>query len=214
MRKAIMVAALLWVAPAYAQAQQDSGDMVAEHWRQLGDSTLNRLMDEALLANQDVRAAQARVRGARAFRSGAALDLVPTVTASGGYTRFRSARSIASAGPGTFPDQDLWDGGFDAIWELDLFGRLRHAFKAQGRFVAAAREDLRDVQVILMAELARVYFELRGAQGQLAVARQNGENQRRTLEVTRQRLDAGGSGGAAEGRSSHRLRRAAVSGAA
>ena len=55
----------------------------------------------------------------------------------------------------------------------------------------AAREDLRDVQVSLTAELARAYFELRGAQEQLAVAERNAENQRRTLEVTRQRLDAG-----------------------
>jgi NodT family efflux transporter outer membrane factor (OMF) lipoprotein len=85
----------------------------------------------------------------------------------------------------------VWDAGFDAAWEVDLFGRLRHGVQAQNAFVAAAREDLRDVLVSLTAELARTYFELRGAQEQLAVAQRNAENQRRTFDLTRERLDAG-----------------------
>jgi NodT family efflux transporter outer membrane factor (OMF) lipoprotein len=68
---------------------------------------------------------------------------------------------------------------------------VRRNVQAQGAFVAANQEDLRDFKVSLTAELARAYFELRGAQEQLSVARQNAENQRRTLAVTRQRLDAG-----------------------
>lgn len=191
MRKAIMLAALLSGAAALSARAQDSGIVVVDYWRRLGDTTLTRLMDQALLANQEIRVADARIRGARAFRLSAGLDLAPTVTFAGGYSRHRPARSVASAGPGVFPDQDIWDGGVDASWELDLFGRLRNGFKAQGGFVAAAREDLRDVQVVLLADLAGAYFDLRGAQGQLEVARRNGENQRRTLEVTRQRLDAG-----------------------
>jgi len=191
MRKALMLGALLWAAPAYAAAQQNPAVVIADHWRRLGDTTLDRLMDQALRANQEIRLIEARVRGARAFRLAAGLDLAPTVTFAGGYSRQRLPRSVASAGPGTFPDQDIWDGGVDASWELDLFGRLRNGYKAQGGFVAAAQEDLRDVQTVLLADLARAYFDLRGAQEQLDVARRNGANQRRTLEVTRQRLDAG-----------------------
>jgi outer membrane protein, multidrug efflux system len=63
--------------------------------------------------------------------------------------------------------------------------------QGQGALVDAANADVRDAQVVLTAELARTYFELRGAQERLAVARRNGENQRRTLDVTQQRLDAG-----------------------
>jgi multidrug efflux system outer membrane protein len=163
----------------------------AEFWKELGDTTLNRLLDELARQNLDVRAAQARVRGARAARFGAALDLAPTITASGGYTRQRLSNATFPIGSGRFPDQDIWDAGFDASWELDLFGRLRRTLQAQGALVTATREDLRDVQVSLSAELARAYFDLRGSQEQLAVAQRNAENQHRTLQVTRQRLDAG-----------------------
>ena len=160
-------------------------------WRALGDSTLARLIDELLRANLDVQAAAARVRGARAARRESAFDLAPTVTASGAYTRQRLSAATFPIGFGSFPDQDIWDAGFDASWELDLFGRVRRGVQAQGALVGAASEDLRDVQVTLTSELARTYFELRGAQERLDVTRRNAENQRRTLQVTQQRLDAG-----------------------
>jgi outer membrane protein, multidrug efflux system len=163
----------------------------AEFWKELGDTTLNRLLDQLSRQNLDVRAAEARVRGARAARLNSALDLAPTVTASAGYTRQRISTATFPIGAGRFPDQDIWDAGFDASWELDLFGRLRRTLQAQNALVTATREDLRDVQVTLSAELARAYFDLRGGQEQLAVAQRNAENQRRTLEVTRDRLEAG-----------------------
>jgi NodT family efflux transporter outer membrane factor (OMF) lipoprotein len=162
------------------------------YWRTLGDTTLDRLIGEVIQANLDVRAAAARVRGARAARTEAALDFVPTVTVAGSYTRQRLSSATFPIGEGgAFPDQDIWDGGFDASWELDLFGRVRRSVQAQGALVGAASEDLRDVQVSLASEVARTYFELRGAQERLGVARRNADNQRRTLEVTQQRLDAG-----------------------
>ncbi|MEP7227070.1 MAG: efflux transporter outer membrane subunit [Gemmatimonadales bacterium] len=155
------------------------------------DTTLTRLLHEAVRANLDVRVAEARVRGARSARTEAAFDLAPTVTFGAGYTRQRLSSATFPIAAGAFPDQDIWDGGFDASWELDLFGRVRRNVQAQGAFVAVSREDLRNVQVSLTAELARSYFELRGAQEQLSVAQRNAENQSRTLLVTRQRLDAG-----------------------
>ncbi len=162
-------------------------------WRQLCDTTLDRLMEEALRANLDLRAAEARVREARAARTSAALDFVPTVTAGGGFVRQRLSPAVFPQGnvSGSLPDQSIWDAGFDASWELDVFGRIRHSVKAAGELTNAAREDVRGVQVSLLAELARSYFELRGGQEQLGVARRNAENQRRTLELTRQRLEAG-----------------------
>jgi outer membrane protein, multidrug efflux system len=165
--------------------------LVGEYWRELGDTTLVRLLNEALGDNLDVRVAEARIRGARAARLEATLDYVPTVTASAGYTRQRIAGASFPVGGGSFPDQDIWDAGFDAAWEVDLFGRIRRGVQARGALVGAAEEDLRNVRVSLAAELGRVYFELRGAQEQLAVAQRNGENQRRTLELTRERLEGG-----------------------
>ena len=160
-------------------------------WPELGDTTLTQLMNQLTRANLDVQAAEARVRGARAARTEVAFDLAPTVTVGGGYTRQRLASASFPIGAGAFPDQDIWDGGFDASWELDLFGRVRHNVQAQGAFLAATQEDLRNVRISLTAELARAYFDLRGAQEQLAVAARNAENQRRTLNLTRERQEAG-----------------------
>ena len=179
------------VPPAQPAAPAESPTGLTRFWRPLSDTTLNRLMNEVLRASPDVHAAEARLRGARAARLESAFDLAPTVTVSGGYTRQRLSSATFPIGVGSFPDQDIWDAGFDASWELDLFGRVRRGVQAQGALVGAAGEDVRDVQVALTAELARTYFELRGAQDQLAVARRNAENQRSTLELTQQRLDAG-----------------------
>ncbi len=159
-------------------------------WETLGDSALVRLIVQGLEANHDVRAAAARVRGARAERSLTAFDLTPTVTVAGGYTRQRLA-SASFPGFGSFPDQDIWDVGVNAFWEIDVFGRLRRNLQGQNALLGSAEEDLRDVQILLTAELASAYFDLRGAQGQLEVAVRNAENQRRSLQVTQQRLDAG-----------------------
>jgi NodT family efflux transporter outer membrane factor (OMF) lipoprotein len=175
-------------APAPAAPAQGSP---AAFWKTLGDSTLDRLVTQGLEANHDVLAAAARVRSARAERSLSAFDLAPTVTVAGGYTRQQlSGASFPGLGS-SFPDQDLWDVGLEASWEIDVFGRLRRNLQGQTALLGSANEDLRDVQVLLTAEVASAYLDLRGAQGQREVARRNAENQRRSLEVTQQRLDAG-----------------------
>jgi multidrug efflux system outer membrane protein len=160
-------------------------------WLELGDSTLVQLVNEALRGSPDVQVAESRLRAARASRRLAALDLAPTVTASAGVTRQRL--SIAQL-PGLSvqpPEQDLWDGGFDASWELDIFGRVSRTVRAQGALVASAEADMHDVQLSLAAEVARTYLELRGAQAELAVALRNAENQSRTVALTEERLAAG-----------------------
>src|SRR5438309_1276522 len=118
------------------------------------------------------------------------LELTPSTVVSGSYSRQRLS-SATFPGAGVFPDQTVWDAGVSATWDLDIFGRIRQGVQAQGALVSVAQEELRDVQVSLTAELAAAYFELRGAQEQLQVARQNAENQRRTFDLTRQRLEAG-----------------------
>lgn len=194
MRK-VVAAVLLSVALAASALAQEPTDTTVTgriFWESLGDTTLARLVGEALRANHDVRVASARVREARAERLEARLDLFPTVTVAGGYTRQKFAgATFPIGGGGSFPAQDIWDGGVDAFWELDVFGRVRGNVQGRGALAEASQEDLRDVRVLLTAELASAYFDLRGAQGQLGVAQRNAENQRRTLEVTQQRLDAG-----------------------
>ena len=89
------------------------------------------------------------------------------------------------------PQRDLFDVGFDAAWEIDLFGRVRHGVNAQGALADASESSLESVRVTLASEVARAYFELRGAQRQFAVATRTAELQRKTLALTQDRLDGG-----------------------
>ena len=88
-------------------------------------------------------------------------------------------------------DVEYYDAGFAALWELDLFGRVRRGAEAAAADADAAAADLRDAQVLVAAEVARSYLDLRGAQKRLRVARANLEFQRETLNLTRVRLDLG-----------------------
>src|SRR5207248_7797849 len=169
----------------------DGATASSDYWDQLGDTALSRLVGEVARGNLDVRSAQARASAARSDRVRSALDLTPATAVSAGYARQRLSSASFPGASGVFPDQSVWNAGVDAAWDLDVFGRIRHAVQAQGALVGVAQEELRDVQVTFTAELARAYFELRGAQEQLLVARQNAENQRRTFDLTRERLEAG-----------------------
>jgi len=164
---------------------------VAPFWRTLGDRVLADLIEEALRANTDVQIAESRLTGARAARRLAAFDLAPTVTASG--SSIRQQASIAQL-PGfgrQLPPEQLWDVGFDAAWEVDFFGRVARNVRARSALATSAEYGLRDVQVSVAAEVGRTYFELRGAQQQLAVAQKNADNQRHTVAITKDRLAAG-----------------------
>jgi multidrug efflux system outer membrane protein len=157
-------------------------------WTVFGDATLDRLVDEAMLANHDLRIALARLNESRALRGAVRLDLGPVVTAAGGYTEQRLAVDQAAGGP---RDLEGYDAGFDAFWELDFFGRNRRALEAANAELQAAEAGLRDAQVSVAAELSRSYFELRGNQQRLAVARRNVENQGETVQLTQARLEGG-----------------------
>src|SRR2546428_5132007 len=170
---------------------KDESAVLVDYWDQLGDTTLSRLVGQVLRGNLDVRSARARVSAARSDRVRSVLDLTPSATLAAGYSRQRLSSANFPGALGVFPDQNVWDAGANASCELDVFGVIRHTVQTRGALADVAQEDLRDVQVSLTAEVARAYFELRGAQEQLEVARRNAENQRRTFDLTQQRLDAG-----------------------
>ena len=184
--------ALITIAMGAARAQEPEVTSQLAFWKSLGDTTLNRLVSEAGKSNYDMAAARARLSGARAERTRTALDFAPTVTAAASYTRQRLASaSFPGNFTASFPDQNVWDAGLQLSWELDVFGRIRKSTQGQGALIGAAEENVADAQVLLSAELAGAYFDLRGAQDRLQVARRNAENQQHTLDVTLQRLEAG-----------------------
>jgi outer membrane protein, multidrug efflux system len=157
-------------------------------WSEFEDPVLDLLVDRALAANNTIRIARARLGESRAVFDERKLDRVPTVQVEASYQY--SKQQI----PG-FGDErrtvNTFRSGFDAFWEADLFGRVSHGIAAARADNQAAEADLRDIQVSVVAELARNYFELRGAQWQLAVAERSLTNQRETLRLTQLRRDAG-----------------------
>ncbi len=162
---------------------------VAAFWQNFHDATLEKLVADALAANYDLRIAQARVKEARALRRDAAFDLAPSLGASGGYTKTRTAN--VTTAPGAPRESELYDAGFDAFWELDFFGGVRRGVEASNAQLGAVEAARRDTLVSVTAEVTRTYFELRGLQQQLDVATRNVANQRSTRELAQARLDAG-----------------------
>ena len=169
----------------YSQEQS-----LGRFWEQFGDDTLNTLVNESLAANHDLRIALSRFYEARAARGESRFDLAPTITASGGYTDQKYAQVQTG---GIVPSENLkyYNAGFDAVWELDFFGGIRRNIEARNADLRASEAQLHDAQITVIAEVARTYFELRGEQTQLDVARRNVENQRESLNLTTARLNAG-----------------------
>lgn len=160
----------------------------AAWWRQFEDPVLDGLVAEALAANLDLKIAMARVAEARALFTDARLDQLPRATTVGAYAQSRQQQ------PGSGQarvESETYQLGFDAAWELDLFGRVRRGVEAARAERGAAEASLRDAQVTVAAEVARTYFELRGAQSRLDVARRNLETQRDTTRITQVRFDVG-----------------------
>ena len=125
---------------AASQSQTTSGAPdLTSWWQQFHDPTLSALVEEAVRANLDMKIAEARLRQARASRGGAFGGLLPSIGASGGYQRLHKA--------GVSGDQDLFQTGLDAVWELDLFGGQRRNLESADAGIVAASEGIRAAQV-------------------------------------------------------------------
>lgn len=155
-------------------------------WQQLDDPLLASLIDEALSGSLDLKAAQARLQQARASRNQAAGDYFPTIAASGRASSNRQGEVINPNYVGT-----TYTAGFDASWEIDLFGGTRRSVEAATADQAASAASLNNVRVSLVAEVALNYVDLRGYQRRLAIAAENLASQGETLQITEWRNQAG-----------------------
>ena len=160
---------------------------VARWWKTFDDPFLESLILRALESNIDLGLATSRVREARAARRLATAGLLPTIDTSASYRRTRSAGNADTPGR----ERDSYAAGLDASWELDVFGGVRRGVEAADADIRSVVEDRRDVQVILAAEVALNYLDLRSLQRQLAISRENLEAQRRSADVTRRRVEFG-----------------------
>lgn len=159
-------------------------------WREFNDPTLNTLIEQAAASNYDVRIAIANLRASRALLQGGRLELAPIITAQGSVTREKQSQAVGI--PYNF-DADYYDAGFDASWEIDIFGRVRRSVEALRADYESEEAAWQDMLRSVVGEVARSYVELRGVQYRLAVAERNTLNQEETYQLTLALL-AGGRG--------------------
>jgi len=188
-------------------------------WKSFHDPELEKLIAAAAGENLNLKIALLRVRTARLQRRVNASYLFPNVDADGGYVHAYGSKNVklplgGSAGgdpPGADPNDssfdnqlsplgkgglpgaltDLYQLGFDATWEIDIFGGTRRRIEASTYQLQAATESSRNVMVSLFAEVARDYLELRGTQARLEVARQNLKDEQEILDLVRSERKSG-----------------------
>jgi NodT family efflux transporter outer membrane factor (OMF) lipoprotein len=159
---------------------------LANWWTTLNDPELSSLIERAVAGNLDLKKAWARVREARARRGISEANIFPTLDVTGSASRSRGSEETGSG-----KTRELYAAGFDAGWELDIFGGARRSIEAAEANLGASREGLRDVLVSLVAEVALNYVEARTYQARLAVAEENLKAQQETYELTGWRYEAG-----------------------
>jgi len=181
-----------------------SPEALAQWWSTLGDPLLTQLIERAVANNLDLRQAQARMREARARRGAARANLAPTVDATGSFTHsggngqaFAAPAATAQSGPSGGVEEDLFTAGFDSSWEVDIFGGTRRSIEAAQADLEASQENLRDVLVSLLAEVAQNYVDVRSYQARLAIAEANRDAQEGTYRIALDRSNAGAASGLA-----------------
>lgn len=205
-----LVAAGCSVGPEYRAPAIDTGQwveppandetVVTRWWEQFDDATLDAMVAEAVTANHDIRLASARLAEARAQVGEARSGLLPSIGLGAGAVQEQASEQGASAAAqlqSELPagaiglDQDVYQAGFDARWELDLFGGTRRGVEAALARQAQLEADRRDVLVSVLAEVARAYVRLRGEQRRMALLEENVRLQTGTLELVAARVRIG-----------------------
>lgn len=178
---------------AWNQAVQNefkSGDPDLQTWWYVfDDDTLNGLISRASTNNLDLKTAAARIEQAAALRGVSVSQYFPDIAGVGGATAFRTTKDQTA--PGSDRTDELYQAGLTMAWELDLWGRIRRSVESADASLQATVENYRDIMVLLYADIAAQYINVRTLQERIMLAEDNLESQQGTLEFTRNRLDAG-----------------------
>jgi NodT family efflux transporter outer membrane factor (OMF) lipoprotein len=181
---------------AGAPASPPSGlsPALADWTRTFEDPVLHGLVARALAANLDLARARERLKQARASAKRAGAELEPRLDAGASYERSERSLNASSASASPFAgdrEADLFRTGFDASWEIDLYGGLARSVEATRAEFEAAAADLGSARTSVVAEIARAYAELRGAQRRREVAASSLASQVASAELVKVRVDAG-----------------------
>ncbi len=170
-----------------AKGKSGSVASLEEWWKDLDDRVLDDLLASAVEGNLDVKTAKAKIREARALHRQAMGALLPTASASASGLREQTA--VASSGKTTV--NGLFQNGFDASWEIDLFGANARTTEAASAGAAASEADLDATLLTLVGDVTTNYVELRGYQARADLARRTAKAQRETAALTRTKFEAG-----------------------
>jgi len=186
----------VWAGPAPLPAITPAEKDLTRWWAVFDDNMLASLVEQAVESNLDLKFAEARVRQARAARGIAESFLGPTLDAAASYQRSEASVSPTTDAGGLNErtvrvTTNQYFAGFDAAWELDIFGGVRRSIEAADADLRASVEARRDVLVTLTAEVARNYIDLRAFQQRIAIAQQNLQAQKHSAKLTRQRFEGG-----------------------
>ena len=156
--------------------------VVQAFWRTFDDPTLHDLIGRAIHANRDLRVAEARLRQSHALANQSKTDFLPSGGASVQYAETRAFGA---------PAMRNYAGNAQAQWEADVFGRIRYGVSARSADARAAIADVHATLVTVTSETARVYFQLRGVNTRLNVARISADNQAQSMDLTQARYEEG-----------------------
>lgn len=166
---------------------RDKKDIVS-WWKVFNDPLLTELIEEASKDNLNLKTAVARVKEARAQVGVERGELYPVLDAQVQGTRSRTSKNLTGANSIT---ENQYSVGFDASWEVDLFGRIRRSVEAAEADLQANEEDRADIMISLYAEIATAYLTLRSLQAQITAAKRNIASQKEVLTLTQKRLKYG-----------------------
>lgn len=171
----------------------ESPEELARWWRRFRDPILDRLIDRAERDNPGVLTALHRIEETRASYGLTRGERWPDLDGVGSFRRTRASKNGTNSRVAgfQFKERDLWTVGAEATWELDLWGRVRRAVEAGHAELEASVEDYRDVLVLMQAEIARNYVDLRAMQQRLTIAERNVALQERSLDLAKEKARAG-----------------------
>ena len=160
-------------------------------WTTLNDPMLDDIIARAAGGNFDLAEAFARIQEARALRGVATGERFPDVNGFGFYERNRVSETVFEQPPAPQSrTQNFQGGGFDATWEIDVWGRITRSIESTDAGLQASVEDYRDVLVVLYAEVATAYVDVRAFQARIEYSEANIVAQRDTLQLTEDRRRA------------------------
>ena len=180
-----------------ADAKEDprkeiTAESIRSWWNQFNDDILTNLVEAAVSNNLSFLMAQQKLLQARWQLVGSAADFFPKVTMDGSYTRSGAHKFTAQRwGSGKDSHGNHWQSGFDATWEIDIFGGTRREFESAEATMEAANWSLADAWVSLTSEIGNEYISLRTVQERLRVARANLKLQSESYDIAMSRLSSG-----------------------